>query len=80
MKIAMVCNPHVSVPPKRYGGIEQIVHVLCEGLTDKGHEVHLYATGDSKTSGFCDIFIKRAPGLRMSTGKLTTTATRSRIL
>jgi glycosyltransferase involved in cell wall biosynthesis len=52
MKIAMVCNPHVSVPPKRYGGIEQIVHVLCEGLTDKGHEVHLYATGDSKISGF----------------------------
>lgn len=52
MKIAMVSNPHVSIPPARYGGIEQIVHVLCEGLLQRGHEVHLYATGDSKTSGF----------------------------
>ena len=51
MKIAMVSNPYVDVPPEKYGGIEQIVYLLTEGLNKRGHNVHLYATGKSKSAG-----------------------------
>jgi len=50
MRIAMVSTPYVSVPPKGYGGTELIVHLLTEGLVKRGHDVTLYATGDSTTS------------------------------
>jgi glycosyltransferase involved in cell wall biosynthesis len=60
MKIAIVSNPYVDVPPLKYGGIEQIVYLLCEGLVKKGHEVYLYATGKSKTSGFLKYLYKEA--------------------
>ncbi len=51
MRIAMVSTPFVSVPPTKYGGTELVVHELVEGLVERGHEVTLYATGDSRTSG-----------------------------
>jgi glycosyltransferase involved in cell wall biosynthesis len=51
MKIAIVSNPYVDVPPVRYGGIEQVVYLLTEGLINRGHKICLYATGKSKTSG-----------------------------
>jgi len=38
------------VPPSGYGGIEWIVALLCEELIARGHDVTLFATGDSKTS------------------------------
>ena len=37
------------VPPTGYGGIEWIVSLLADGLADAGHEVTLFASGDSKT-------------------------------
>jgi len=40
----------ISVPPKTYGGGEVFVYNLCEGLVKLGHDVTLFATGDSKTS------------------------------
>jgi len=48
LKIAQVAPLWFSIPPKKYGGIEWIVYNLCEGLTKLGHEVTLFATGDSK--------------------------------
>jgi glycosyltransferase involved in cell wall biosynthesis len=51
MRIAMISTPFVSVPPATYGGTEFIVHELVEGLVDAGHEVTLFATGDSRTRG-----------------------------
>ena len=48
MKIAQVAPLWFSIPPEKYGGIEWIVYHLCEGLTKKGHEVTLFASGDSK--------------------------------
>jgi glycosyltransferase involved in cell wall biosynthesis len=48
MRIAMVSTPFVSVPPPRYGGTELIVAELVRGLADAGHEVTLFATGDSR--------------------------------
>ena len=37
------------VPPSGYGGIEWIVALLADGLADAGHEVTLFASGDSRT-------------------------------
>ncbi len=50
MRIAQVAPLEVSVPPKRYGGTERVIHNLTETLVQRGHEVTLYASGDSSTS------------------------------
>src|SRR3989338_7815884 len=50
MKIAQISPLHESVPPMLYGGTERDVHYLTEELVKMGHEVTLYASGDSKTS------------------------------
>jgi glycosyltransferase involved in cell wall biosynthesis len=49
MRIAMISTPFVSVPPRDYGGTELVVHELTEGLVARGHDVTLFATGDSRT-------------------------------
>jgi glycosyltransferase involved in cell wall biosynthesis len=48
MRIAMISTPFLSVPPPRYGGTELIVSELVSGLAAAGHEVTLFATGDSR--------------------------------
>jgi glycosyltransferase involved in cell wall biosynthesis len=47
MRIAMISTPFVPVPPHHYGGTELVVYELVEALLDRGHEVTLFATGDS---------------------------------
>jgi glycosyltransferase involved in cell wall biosynthesis len=49
MKIAQVAPLHESVPPRFYGGTERVVSYLTESLVQMGHEVTLYASGDSVT-------------------------------
>ncbi len=49
MKIAQVAPLHESVPPKLYGGTERVVSYLTEALVELGHDVTLYASGDSVT-------------------------------
>ncbi len=49
MRIAQVSPLYESVPPKLYGGTERVVHFLTEALVDLGHEVTLFASGDSVT-------------------------------
>lgn len=49
MRIALLAPVSLPVPPVGYGGTEMIVHHLAEGLIDRGHDVTLYATGDSQT-------------------------------
>ena len=49
MRIAQISPLHESVPPKLYGGTERVVHFLTEALVDLGHEVTLFASGDSST-------------------------------
>lgn len=49
MRIAMISTPFVSAPPSSYGGTELIVHELVEGLIQRGHDVTLFATGDSRS-------------------------------
>ena len=50
MKIAQVAPLYESVPPKFYGGTERVVSYLTEELVRAGHEVTLFASGDSITS------------------------------
>jgi glycosyltransferase involved in cell wall biosynthesis len=50
MRIAMVSTPFAAVPPRGYGGTELVVHELARGLARAGHEVTLFATGDSQGS------------------------------
>jgi glycosyltransferase involved in cell wall biosynthesis len=49
MRIAQVAPPFESVPPARYGGIELVVDTLTRQLVRRGHEVTLFASGDSQT-------------------------------
>lgn len=49
MRIALVAPVAESVPPLAYGGTERIVALLADGLVERGHQVTLYATGDSST-------------------------------
>jgi glycosyltransferase involved in cell wall biosynthesis len=50
VRIAQVAPLIESVPPQTYGGTERIVHYLTEALVARGHEVTLFASGDSRTS------------------------------
>jgi glycosyltransferase involved in cell wall biosynthesis len=50
MRIAQVSPLFESVPPKTYGGTERVVSYLTEELVRQGHEVTLFASGDSVTS------------------------------
>jgi glycosyltransferase involved in cell wall biosynthesis len=50
MKIAQIAPLMEAVPPRLYGGTERIVSYLTEELVRQGHEVTLFASGDSKTS------------------------------
>ena len=49
MKIAQIAPPWFAVPPTGYGGIELVVSLLADGLTDRGHDVTLFASGGSQT-------------------------------
>jgi glycosyltransferase involved in cell wall biosynthesis len=49
MKIAQVAPLMESVPPKAYGGTERVVSYLTEALVALGHDVTLFASGDSRT-------------------------------
>jgi len=50
MKIAQVAPLLESVPPRLYGGTERVVSYLTEELVKQGHEVTLFASGDSLTT------------------------------
>src|SRR3989338_7179897 len=49
MKIAQLAPLIARIPPKQYGGTERVVHYLTEELVKRGHDVTLFASGDSET-------------------------------
>ena len=61
MKIAILSPPWFPVPPPGYGGIELVVSLLADGLVDAGHEVTLFASGDSHTKAELASVYERAP-------------------
>src|SRR5688500_11294715 len=50
MRIAQIAPLYESVPPQLYGGTERVVSYLTEALVELGHDVTLYASGDSQTN------------------------------
>jgi len=50
MRIAQIAPLYEAVPPKLYGGTERVVSYLTEALVDLGHDVTLFASGDSVTN------------------------------
>ena len=49
LRIALIAPPWFPVPPPGYGGIEAVVALLADGLVEAGHDVTLFASGDSRT-------------------------------
>ena len=47
LRVAIIAPPWVPVPPPLYGGTEAVLDYLARGLRDAGHDVLMYATGDS---------------------------------
>jgi glycosyltransferase involved in cell wall biosynthesis len=68
LRIAQVAPLYESVPPRLYGGTERVVSWLTEELVGLGHDVTLFASGDSRTSGrlvpVCPIALWRDPDVR----------------
>jgi glycosyltransferase involved in cell wall biosynthesis len=72
MRIAQIAPLHESVPPKFYGGTERVVSWLTEELVRRGHEVTLFASGDSHTQARLIPFRERA--LRLDPHAIDTVA------
>jgi len=68
VKIAQVAPLFESVPPKLYGGTERVVSYLTEELVRLGHDVTLFASGDSVTQAklvaCCERSLRLDPGVR----------------
>ncbi len=64
MRIAQIAPLAEAVPPKFYGGTERVVSALTEELVRQGHEVTLFASGDSETSA--DLIACVPEGLRLA--------------
>jgi glycosyltransferase involved in cell wall biosynthesis len=66
MKIAQVAPLYESVPPRLYGGTERVVSYLTEELVRQGHDVTLFASGDSTTAAqlrpMCDRSLRLLAG------------------
>jgi glycosyltransferase involved in cell wall biosynthesis len=65
MRIAMLAPAWFAVPPTRYGGIEWVVSILADGLVERGHEVTLFAAGESQTKAHLVTSYDEAPSYRI---------------
>ena len=68
MRIAQVSPLYEAVPPRLYGGTERVVSFLTEELVAMGHEVTLFASGDSRTAArlepMCEEALRLDPNIR----------------
>jgi glycosyltransferase involved in cell wall biosynthesis len=61
VKVAVLAPVWFPVPPTGYGGIEWIVWLLADGLVDAGHDVTLFAAGQSRTKAKLEYVFDEAP-------------------
>jgi glycosyltransferase involved in cell wall biosynthesis len=61
VRIAILAPVWFAVPPSGYGGIEWVVSLLADGLTDAGHDVTLFASGDSHSKATISAVYSEAP-------------------
>ena len=68
MRIAQIAPLYERVPPRLYGGTERVVSFLTEELVRQGHDVTLFASGDSETSArlvpCCEMALRLNPSVR----------------
>jgi glycosyltransferase involved in cell wall biosynthesis len=67
MRIAVVSPVWFPVPPVGYGGIEAVVSLLADGLAEAGHDVTLFASGDSFTKARLAWVFREAPSGQIGT-------------
>jgi glycosyltransferase involved in cell wall biosynthesis len=65
VKVAILAPVWFPVPPSLYGGIEWVVSLLADGLADEGHDVTLFASGDSRTRAKLASVFDHAPSDRI---------------
>ena len=61
MRVAVLAPVWFAVPPSGYGGIEWVVSLLADGLAQHGHDVTLFASGDSRTKAKLAYVYREAP-------------------
>lgn len=76
MKVLLVAPPWLPVPPTGYGGTELVVDGLARGLKELGHDVTLFATGDST----CPVTVRSLHRVALGTGRSRTAAMLSHVL
>jgi glycosyltransferase involved in cell wall biosynthesis len=65
LRVGIVAPAWFPIPPSRYGGIEWVVSLLADGLVDAGHQVTLFASGDSRTKAELSSVFEEAPSERI---------------
>jgi glycosyltransferase involved in cell wall biosynthesis len=68
LRIAEIAPLWVSVPPVDYGGIERMMGMLCDRFIKQGHDVTLFASGDSRTSAKLFSVCNESVGSMMGAG------------
>jgi len=73
VKVLLVMDPFIKVPPAHYGGIERVVADLADGLAKLGHDITLWAAPGSRVNGRVDAFGKEGEWTRWSNLRNTMT-------
>ena len=77
MRVLLVMDPFIKVPPDQYGGIERVVADLGNGLARRGHDITLWAAPGSRIDGRVEPFGREAEWSRWSNARnVVTLATR----
>jgi glycosyltransferase involved in cell wall biosynthesis len=75
MKILLIMDPLIAVPPRHYGGIERVIADLAERLLQRGHDVTLWAAPGSGTRARLETFGREGEWTRWSNVRNTLTLT-----
>jgi glycosyltransferase involved in cell wall biosynthesis len=68
VRIGILSPVWFRVPPTGYGGIELVVALLADGLAEAGHDVTLFASGDSRTKANLESIFPEAPSEKIGDG------------
>jgi glycosyltransferase involved in cell wall biosynthesis len=66
VRVLLVMDPYIKVPPDHYGGIERVIADLADGLGRSGHDVTLWAAPGSRVNGRVDAFGREGEWSRWS--------------
>ena len=73
MRVLLLMDPFIKVPPDHYGGIERVVADLADRLTQRGHDVTLWAAPGSRVAGRVETFGREGEWTRWSNVRNTLT-------